>query len=443
MRSAASNRVAQATPARRTGVLLALVASLVHAGARAETIALQSLERQALAHRGSVAAARARMAVARARGVAARAPRYPLVAATLSGEVSPGSRLIRVRDLRGDEYLTTGSRALGDEGVLTPDVRHAALVSVEGRLLDFGRTSASVRAADASSGAAAAEAQLEERAVVLDVRLAYLAWLHAFEARRILAAAAQDSRALRESAEARVEEGSERGGTVATTRIDELRSRLALERGETELARARLELELAAASRLPAGAVPDVALLDAAAALEEPGDPEAVVLSQRRSALRAAAAAHRATAFPVVSLAGEVGLRGQAATLFPLYRLGLVVSFPIFDGSAASAAAKVAEAQANELVAQATELGARARARRAQALAEKAHAERESAVARELVAATNAAVRRAEEEQSLGEAGREQLIQARLERARAELDLLAARVERARALLSTAPTRAR
>jgi outer membrane protein TolC len=441
MRSVVSSEGAAPRRARRFGVLFALVLSLIGERASAETVRLADVERHALAQRASIAAARARLLAARTRAGAARAPRYPLVTATLSGEMAPGSRLIRVRDIRGEEYLMTGSRALGDEGVLTPDFRHAGVLSLEGRLLDFGRTSASVRAADAGTAAAATEVRVEERAVALDVRLAYLAWLSAFEARRILARSATDTRALRESAEARVEEGSVRSVTAATTLLDETRARLELERGEAELARARLALELAAATRLPTGAEPDLALLE----LELPTpsereDPETLALEQRRAALRAVAAGSHASARPVVSGTAEVGMRGQAATLFPLYRVGLAVVIPIFDGGATAAAAELAVAQANELLAHATDLRARAQAQRDQALVAKERGERQIELAEEMLRVADGIVRRVEEERALGETGKEQLIQARLGRSRAELDLLAVRVERARAILAVAPT---
>lgn len=435
MRSAASRIHREISRARRVAALLAAVVTLAGVKARAEVVPLAELERRALAHRASLAAARARVTAAEARAVSARAARYPTATATLSGELAPGSRLIRVRDLKGDEYLTTGSRALGDEGVLTPDLRHETLVTVQARLLDFGRTSASIRVADAGIEAAAAEARLEERAVALDVRLAYLAWLHAFGSRRLLAEVAGASRALREVAEARVEEGSARSRAVASARLEEIRARLSLERAGAELARARAGLERAATTRLPANAEPEATLLAISAAAPSPIDPEARALEQRRSALKAAAAGRRATRYPIVSLSAEAGLRGQAATLFPLYRVGLAVTIPIFDGSAASAAATLAEAQASELVAAATEARARAQAQRAEALVASEHAEREVAIAEELAREADRIVKRVEEEHALGEVDREQLIQARLERSHARLELLAARVERARAIL--------
>lgn len=422
---------------------LALAASLLFATrpAGAETFGLEALERHAVLHRSSVDAARARVSVARARETVARAPRLPTVTASLNAETSPGARLIRVEDVHGSEYLVTGSRALGDPGVLNPDFRQGALLSIEGRLLDFGRTSSSVRAAEAETGAATAGVRVEQRAVVLEVRAAYVDWLWRFEARTILARAAADSRALLDAASARVEEGSERSATVVAARLDEARARLELERAEAELERARLGLELAAAVTLPAGAKPDEKLLDLATPPGPADAPEALALARRREAAQAAAAGSRAASYPIVTALAEAGLRGQGATLFPLYRVGVAVVIPIFDGGASSSAARVAVAQAGELLAEATEARARARSSERQARATAERARRQLDIAKEIVAAADAVVGRAEEERTLGESGRESLVQARLARARADLDVLAIRVERVRALLSIAPTK--
>src|SRR5262245_46009344 len=102
--------------------------------AQAETVRLRELEATALERRPALGAARARIGAARAEVEAAGAPLRPTLAGELSGEAAPGGRLVRVADQNGDEYLVSGSRALGEEGALVPDLRYAAGLSLAARL---------------------------------------------------------------------------------------------------------------------------------------------------------------------------------------------------------------------------------------------------------------------------------------------------------------------
>ncbi len=425
------------------GFALALVAFVVaEPFARAEPLKLHDVEERALAQRSSIAAARARVSAARAGVDVAEGPRSPTLAGELTSEVAPGGRLIRVLDRSGDEYLVAGSRPIGEEGALIPDFRYGAGLALSGRLYDFGRTTEAVRAARAELGASNFDERAERRAILREVRSAYLDWLSASGTRELARRSAESARSLRETAEGRAVEGAVSGAEAAPARYDEARAKLDLERAETDLALARLALERASGGKLPPGAEPDAALLDARPPPTRAGDdPEPAALRRRAEARSAEAAAHRAAASrPVLSGAVELGVRGQTQNIFPVYRVGVSLAVPILGGGVESASARAANSQADELYARASEARARVALDRDRARLGVARADQELAVARQLVELAVRTVSDEEERFSLGSGSIRAVAQARLERSRAELELLTARVARARAVLLLSET---
>jgi outer membrane protein len=424
---------------------LALVGLLLGAGVvRAETVPLVELERRALQRRATLVAARSRSNAARAEVSLARAPYRPTVGASLHGEMSPGTRLVRMTDVDGDEYLVPGSRALGDAGVLTPDFRYGAQLSMDARLYDFGRTSASVRAAIAEQGASGLDERAAERSVVLEVRNAYLDWLTAHGTRDILRRNADDARKLREADESRASEGSQPGALTATARFDEVRASLDLERAEAALEVSRLALERASGAPLSATGEPDFSVLEPSPAPRDVnGSLEAAVLERRRDALVATAEARRAGRLPVLGADVDLGMRGQGATLFPLYRVGVSLTIPVLDGGIASASADQASSRAAELSSLAREVRADVSLRSRQALVVANRAEREIELAQLLVDVAEQALRHATDQRELEGGGSDAVVRARIQRSRAELEVLTARIVRARALMTMTenPTR--
>jgi outer membrane protein TolC len=97
----------------------------------------------------------------------------------------PGGRLIRVEDVDGEQYRVAGSRTLGDSDSLTPEPRYSASLSLTSQIYDFGRTRASVQAAEAELTATEASVLAEQRQIVNSVREAYLDWLSAHASRAI------------------------------------------------------------------------------------------------------------------------------------------------------------------------------------------------------------------------------------------------------------------
>lgn len=424
---------------RALGALIALCAA--HGSARAELLSLAELERRAVVQRASLQAAGARTAAARSAVELSEAPYHPTLQASVTGDVAPGSRLVHVTDTAGDDYLMTGSRAIGDPGALIPDVRYGAQLSLSGRLYDFGRTAASVRVRRAELAAAGFEQQAEELAVIREVQAAYLAWLWAFVTRDVRKASLASARSLRESLEARVLEGSRSGANVTPARSSEASLELSAEESEFDLAAARADLERATGVKLPAGAEPDTALLDLAAPAAPPRrSVQEAALERRRDALAATNAARRVTKLPVLSAGADLGVRGQGETVFPLYRVGVAVTIPLLDGGTESATSDLAQARATEAVAVAGEARAELVLEREKARLLLEHAERKLVLARRLLAIADDALRQAEDRAKLGDGELDPLREARLQRSNAELGLLSVRVERVRAILALEST---
>jgi len=412
---------------------------------RADVVRLGELEKRAIEVRAGVAAERARVGAASARVDAARAPLYPTIVGTAQVEAAPGGRLIRIRDIAGDEYLTQGWNELGNEGAFRPEVRYGASLAFTSRLYDFGRTASAVRAAEAEVGAARAGVRSAQVEIVLEVRAAYLGWLFAHGARRILSSNVEAALALRQAVEGRVAEGTRPAAELAVVRHDEARAGLELARAEGQLAAARLELERAAGVTLAGASEPDLSVLSqpsTPSATAEPQAPRVRAIEQQRDAALATARAHGRARAPVLSAAGEAGVRGQTDTFFPAYRLGVSLSVPIFDGGLSSASAAVAHAQANELGARAREARARSTFELAALRAELTAAENRLHFAAALEQAAGESLTHAEAQRDVAGGSSEAVIQARVRRAEAELEVLAARVARAQAglrLASVAP----
>jgi multidrug efflux system outer membrane protein len=429
---------------RASGLLSVLgVAASVHA----EPVRLEDLEQRAVQNRASLVAARSRVDVAEARVDLAKVPYYPTLSAIAELDAAPGGRLIRVNDVNDPDpstssaYTISGSRTITEQGAFIPRFRYAGTMAFSSRLYDFGRTAASVRAARADRDASAAGVSAERQSIVVEVRAAYLGWLQAFGTRQILAESAADSSALRASLEAHVAAGQRPGAELASARYDEARAALDLERSESDLLAARLDVEQAAGLRLAKTADPDVALLDRAPPVNAIlSHPNVAAVERKRDAAVASADAHAYPYAPVVGIDARAGVSGQTTTVFPLYQVGLSVTVPILDGGAESAARAVATAQAGDLSAQARELRARAEGaseRSRIALERSAH---RLALAEQLSAAAEQAVHHAEDQHALGSGSVDDIVTAKLRVSRAKLEVLNARLERARAVLDLSAT---
>jgi outer membrane protein TolC len=423
--------------------LVPLAVVLVTHAAQAETVRLEALEQRAVSNRASMAAARARVDGAQARIDLARAPYYPTLSARAGVNLAPGGRLVSVQDYRearsnpnAAPYRVSGARALGTSGAFEPDLRYETTLSLGSRLYDFGRTAANVRAARADREATVAAVRSEGLSITLEVRAAYLGWLSARATRDILAQTAREATALRENVQAHVAEGSRPGAELASARLEETRAALDLDRGEGALEAARLDVEQATGEPLSKTAEPDLSLLDRTASpVVRNAHPDVTMLERRSEAASATAEAHTHRYAPIVAAGVDAGVRGQATTAFPLYQLGLSVTVPLLDGGVESASAAQASAQARELAAQAREVRSQVALATERARQSYERAARRLELSQRLVAEADETVQHAADERALGSGTFAAVAEARMVASRARLEVLAARLERARAVL--------
>jgi outer membrane protein TolC len=426
-------------------VTLPIVLGLVARPANADVVKLEELEALALKNRASVAGAQARVAGAEARISLAKVPYYPTLEAKASGIIAPGGRVIRVQnydETHGDPYSTAapytvfGSKAFGDRGAFTPLFHYEASLAFASRIYDFGRTASSVSAARADREAAVAGVRSERLSIVLEVRAAYLGWLSAHGTRAILVQNANDATALRARVEANIAEGSRPGAELAAARFEEARAALDLERSESDLDSSRLDVEQATGARLSQSAEPDESLLDRSPPPTPAANhPEVAVLERRRDAATASANAHGHPYTPVLGIGADAGIRGQGFTPFPVYDVGLTLSMPILDGGLESANAAQAAAQANDFAAQAREAQSRVALQQQRSRSALERSVRRMELAEALVAAADAQVKHAVDQHELGSGTFDAVVQARMQAERARLEVLTARLEHARAVL--------
>jgi outer membrane protein TolC len=399
-------------------------------------VKLAELERRARQARPALAASDARVSAARARVEMAASAAYPTLTAGATFDVLPGSWLVNVRDENGQRFVVQGARTLGDDGAFTPQTRYGTSLLLSGKVYDFGRTRSLVNAADAAHAAEKEGARAERLQLRSEVQAAYFSWLWAYERRRILEQNARETRQLREVLEARIAEGTRPGSELSLARYVEAQAELELAQSEEQLAEARVQLEQASASRLPAAAEPDLTALEQPQAQSESADRvRAGALSLQRSAALANARAQRRARAPQLSASLEAGIRGQSSQIFPLYRAGLALSVPLFDGGLVSASAELADAQAAELSALASQQLQLVESERRRIDQELALNQRRLLVASKMLDAARAELERSRAELELGNGQREGVLQARRRVAQAELEVLAARVARARVAL--------
>jgi outer membrane protein TolC len=309
---------------------------------------------------------------------------------------------------------------------------------VRGNLYDFGRTSAAVDAAHAQRRAAQADAQQSVREIVRDVRTAYVRWATAHALWSIARDAANAAAERSTRTGAAIEEGARRSADRIASQTEAAFSRLELERSSATLETARLDLGFVAVADLPDDAQPDPAVL-AAGATPAPADsnedPSLVTLQEQRKAAQASARVHDHAYAPILSAQAQAGVLGQGSYPFPVYRLGVTISVPLWDGGADGAARAQAEARAAELAAQAEDYAQARDHQRVRSAALQAQAARRIELAEELVRLTQARLAQLDEGYPLGAATLQELADARAGVQRANTELVLAQAMRAEAAL--------
>jgi outer membrane protein TolC len=245
-----------------------------------------------------------------------------------------------------------------------------------------------------------------------------------------------------------VGEGVKPAADLSPVASDEALARLEAARARANAEDARIMLEAAIGGDLPAGAEPDRRALQ----IERPltssavGKPEsganaaARALEQQGDAARAMASMYDHLHAPVIGGDAQVGVRAQnpiigggLSGVFPMYRVGVSVSIPLWDGGSASANANIARAQAAELEARAREVSRARLTARGRAQADAVAAEERLRIARDLLALSDTQVREAQERYELAGGRVEAVAEAHAMRRRANMEIVLAEIATARA----------
>jgi|GEM_PF-1325909 len=420
---------ASASGARSTGVPLT--------GARADEasggVRLADLEARAHSSRPWRRGRDARLLGARARIQTARAAYSPTISLLGDAMLTPGQRIV---DING--FKVNAAFPIDTSGAFRPALRYGATVDVRGNLYDFGRTSDAVDAAEAEARAEQADARSAEEQSVRDVRAGYVRWTSAHAlwliAQRAQHAAAESLARTR----AAIEEGARPAADQTAAESGEGFAQLELERAFAELESAREDLGFVAAVELAAASFPADDVLNATptAPVEAAGqNARSHVLREQLSAAEASARAHDHAFAPVLSASAQAGIQGLDENLFPVYRVGLSVLVPLWDGGSEAALRAQARARAAQIGAQAEELERTAQRAHARSRTLKNQAERRIAIADKLFTVCRTRVLQLEAASPLGAASYVEIADARNAAARAETELVLARALRAQVLL--------
>lgn len=438
---AASGAAAQASTQRsaapHSAVALAAgaVSSSEPAAASAQSVPvhLADLEVRAQGARPWQRGRDARLQMARARIQAARAAYSPTINLLSDAQLTPGQRIVDI-----DGYKVNAAFPIGTNGAFRPALRYGVTLDMRGNLYDFGRTSDAVDAAQAEARAEQADARGAEEQSVRDVRAGYVRWATAHAlwviAQRAERAAAESLARTR----AAIEEGARPAADQTAAESGEGFAQIELERALAELESAREDVGFVAAVDLAASAYPADDVLNAlpVAPREDAGhNARKDMLRDQRAAAEASARAHDHAFTPVLSASAQLGVQGLDDRVFPIYRVGVSLLVPLWDGGSEAALRAQARARAAQLGAQAEELERTARRARERSRTLKNQAERRIAIADKLLTVCRTRVSQLEAASPLSAASYIELADARNAAARAETELVLARALRAQVLL--------
>jgi outer membrane protein TolC len=447
-------------------VRLLLLCCLAAPAAGAQVLTLDEIEGKAQRERSELVERQAAIEKAQAEVGLAQAKSGATLGARVEGSLSPGGKLVEIPvdlndPINGDKYLVQGSRALGQHDALLPTPRYGAILSGKVTLLDFGRSALGVKAAQSALGAergALLQAKVE---LVRAARGAYLAWLEAYQNWQLARRDAEVTRQRTANVKELISQGARPATDATLSSYDEQVAGLRESRAARAASMALQALAASVQSELPPGSSPELAVLEAppeapkapAPAAANPGKPGSApeaaahgtadaqlgaLKLQREAALSAARAADRGAA-PVLDVGADVGVQGVQDHVFPVYKAGVTLSMPLWDGGLGKAQAAVhrAEARGVEARMQATERRIRAEQdaarERLQAAAE------DLRLSNELLATAELMLSQAEEHYRAGSDTLERVLNAQRSLVQARREVLAAQLETARARLELTP----
>jgi outer membrane protein TolC len=221
---------------------------------------------------------------------------------------------------------------------------------MQANVFDFGRTASRIRAVEHRARSARTEERALREDVVRSAREAYLAWTVAYARVALAERHQEDGRKRAAMVAGAIAEGGRPRADLNAARQDEVALEMEVAGARAGLDHARGALEQVAGATWSDSAVPDLGLLETPAI----GDSidarlASAALEQKADAATAVAESFAHEHAPFVSTSAEAGVRGQATSMFPAYRVGITVTVPLWDGGLASAQAQSARAQAESL----------------------------------------------------------------------------------------------
>lgn len=396
-----------------TTAVVVLAAVLAPASTSADVVTLEELEELALQNQAHWEAVEARAVQAGADVDAARAGKMPTFWMNISSVVAPGSDIERVQTIDGREVNVRASPTVGERTAFRPNIRYEGTIEMRVPLYD-GQTRASVKAAEAYRAAAQSSSGASRETVLAMVRASYLDWTANHLMHGLAATSAEEAKAQRERIAARVADGDRPGSELDTARYEELQAELVAANALAQTVTAKRLLESAVGTQLSPEAEPDTELLaiDSSDSGTDAGW-EVEALEHRRDAARQEARMYRKGRVPVLAILGQTGVAGVNERVFPMYRLGLNLAVPLWDGGRAVAMAQAADAQASELEARARDAQIAQNDDRQQALLDRQHAEEQLVLANSLVAVSEKRVGQAQTSYDLGASVLEAVADAR------------------------------
>lgn len=421
---------------RLIGMFLTMVLAVP---ARAAVLTLAEVERCAVAN-DAASASNAETDAAAADLDAARSGRRPVVTLNTDASLAPGGHLVDVTSAGGQHFLVQGSQTIGQPGAFTPVVRFGSVASVQANLFDFGRTASRVRAAEHRLRSSRSDGEAIRAENVRAADEAYLAWTVAYARLAITERHARAVRAQAQAVRGSVAEGTSPSGeenaarqAEATVEIESLDAAGELERTETTVR------QIAGVSWRPLS-TPDLTVLEGPAVGSSSRTSfDAKALDEQAAASSALADSLVRDHAPFVTASGDLGIRGQMDSVFPAYRVGIVLSVPLWDGGLGSAQARAAQARSDQLRAEVRSLLKAGRDEQERTIAQLARADARLEVSRRVQRLAQDDLAQARERYRLGAADLRALFDAYDRLTRAEDRELSAKADRIRAALHANP----
>ena len=383
-------------------VVVTLAAMFAPVGASAEVVTLQKLETLSLQNQAHWEVVEANTAQADAEVDVARAAKMPTFWMNISGVMAPGSDIERIRTVDGREVNVRASPTVTERTAFRPNIRYEGTIDMLAPLYD-GQTRAAIKAAEAFRAAAEASSSASRETVLTMVRSAYLDWMATHLTHELALRSAEDAKTQRRRIEERVADGDRARSELDSVRYEELQAELVAADAQAKAIAAKRLLESAVGSELSRSAEPDTSLLGIdfhVPNVDSGRDVEA--FERQRDAAHHQARMHRKGRLPVLAIVGQTGLAGVNERAFPMYRLGLNLAVPLWDGGRAVALARAADAHASELGARAREARLGREKARQRALLDREHAEGQLALANRLVSVSQTRVQQAQTSFELG-----------------------------------------